>query len=345
MWHDSTSASYPDWVEIAFAGSKSINQVAVFTVQDAWSAPSEPTPSMTWSQWGVNNFTVQYWTGSSWQTVPNGVVTENSLVWRTISFPALTTTHIRVLSQWAQDGWSRFTEIEAYQSGSGGGGSSSNSAPSVSITSPSSGTSAVAPASFTVAASAWDAEGAVSSVAFYANGSLIAQDNSSPFSVAWNNVTGGSYTLTAVATDAAGATTTSAPVSVSVSGGGSTRVNVAAAAQGGTATASSSYNPATYGVGAVINGDRRGTNYGGGDVWHDATESVLPRLGRDCVCRQPHHQRGGRVHRPGCVAHPQRAHRDDDLELLGRERLHGPVPGMARAGRTCRAASSATTTW
>src|SRR5687767_1270770 len=122
VWHDSTNRSYPDWVEIAFAGSRSINQVAVFTVQDAWNAPSEPTPGMTWSHWGVNNFTVQYWTGSTWQTVPNGVVTENSLVWRTISFPALTTTHIRVLSQWAQDGWSRFTEIEAYESGSGGGG-------------------------------------------------------------------------------------------------------------------------------------------------------------------------------------------------------------------------------
>ena len=114
MWADSTYNAYPDWVEIAFAGSRTISQVNVFSVQDAWYAPSEPTPAMTWSMYGVNNFTVQYWTGSAWQTVPNGVVTNNSQVWRSITFPALTTPRIRVLVQWGMDGWSRLTEVEAY---------------------------------------------------------------------------------------------------------------------------------------------------------------------------------------------------------------------------------------
>ena len=59
MWHDATGGVYPDSVEIAFAGSRTIDEVAVFTVQNAWNAPSEPTPTMTWSQWGVNDFTVQ----------------------------------------------------------------------------------------------------------------------------------------------------------------------------------------------------------------------------------------------------------------------------------------------
>src|SRR5688572_30184616 len=226
VWHDGTGGVYPDWVEIAFAGSKTIDEVAVFTVQNAWSAPSEPTPAMTWSQWGVNDFTVQYWTGSAWQTVPDGVVTNNNLVWRSVTFPALTTARIRVLTQRAADGWSRLTEVEAYQS-DGAPPPPGNTPPTVNITAPAEGATAVAPASFTVSANAGDTEAPVSSVAFYQNGNLIAQDNGSPFSVAWTNVAAGIYTLTAVATDSDGLTTTSAPVHVTVTNPGSGGTNVA----------------------------------------------------------------------------------------------------------------------
>ena len=273
MWHDATSDVYPDTVDITFAGSRSINQVSVFTVQDAWNAPSEPTPGMTWSQWGLADFTLQYWTGSAWQTLPGGVILNNNLVWRTITFAPITTTRIRVVAQRAADGWSRLTEVEAYESA---GAPPGNTAPAVSLTSPAEGASAFAPASFTVSAAASDAEGPVASVAFYQNGTLIAQDDSSPFSVPWNNVGVGIYTLTAVATDAGGLTTTSAPVHVTVVTQTGTKVNVAAAAQGATATASSSYNPVNYPASAVINGDRRGLNYGAGGVWHDATGGVYP---------------------------------------------------------------------
>jgi hypothetical protein len=70
---------------------------------------------MTWSQWGVSHFTVQYWNGASWQAVPYGTIRNNTLVWRTITFPALTTDRIRVLVEWGNDGWSRLTEVEVYQ--------------------------------------------------------------------------------------------------------------------------------------------------------------------------------------------------------------------------------------
>ena len=273
VWHDGTGGAYPDWVEIAFAGTKTIDQVAVFTVQNAWNAPSEPTPAMIFSQWGVNDFTVQYWTGSNWQAVPGGIIRNNNLVWRSITFGPIATTRIRVLAERAADGWSRLTEVEAYESA---GGTPGNTAPSVGLSSPAEGASALAPASFTVSATATDVEGPVASVAFFANGNPIAQDDSSPFSVPWTNVVAGSYTLTAVATDAGGLTTTSAPVHVTVTNPTTGRLNVAAAAQGATAAASSSFNPAAFGAAAVINGDRRGLNYGGGGVWHDSTGTVYP---------------------------------------------------------------------
>ena len=123
-----------------------------------------------------------------------------------------------------------------------------NTPPSVSLTSPAAGASAVAPASFTVSANASDAQGSVS-VAFWANSTMIGQDTTSPFSVSWNGVSAGTYTLLAVATDSGGLSTTSSPVQVTVttaaapaapSGG-----NVAAASQGATITASSSYALAT----------------------------------------------------------------------------------------------------
>src|SRR5262249_15814384 len=87
----------------------------------------------------------------------------------------------------------------------------------VSITSPSSGTSFTAPANMTITATASDSDGTVSKVDFYANGSLIGTANASPYSFSWNNVAAGSYSLTAIATDNQGAVTTSAPVSITVS--------------------------------------------------------------------------------------------------------------------------------
>jgi regulation of enolase protein 1 (concanavalin A-like superfamily) len=99
---------------------------------------------------------------------------------------------------------------------------SSNSAPTVSLTSPASGASFTAPASITVAASAADVDNNLSRVDFYANGTLIGSDTSSPYSIGWSNVAAGTYSLTAIARDSAGATRTSSAVSVTVTAATST---------------------------------------------------------------------------------------------------------------------------
>ncbi|HEX8246551.1 MAG TPA: Ig-like domain-containing protein [Pyrinomonadaceae bacterium] len=94
-----------------------------------------------------------------------------------------------------------------------------NAAPTVSITAPAQGTQYAAPGSVTVTASAADADGSVSSVAFYANGSLIGTGSASgtnQYSFTWNNVTTGVYSLTAVATDNDGGAATSAQNTVTV---------------------------------------------------------------------------------------------------------------------------------
>ncbi|MCI1187159.1 carbohydrate-binding protein [Hymenobacter sp. DH14] len=92
-----------------------------------------------------------------------------------------------------------------------------NTPPTVSLTSPSNGTSFTAPASITISANAADANGTVSSVAFYNGTTLLNTDTSAPYSYTWTGVASGTYSLTAKATDNAGAVTTSTAVSVTVS--------------------------------------------------------------------------------------------------------------------------------
>jgi len=89
--------------------------------------------------------------------------------------------------------------------------------PTVGITSPAAG--ATVSGTFTVTASASDNVG-VAGVQFKYNGvNLGAEDTTAPYSVSTNSATvpNGSYTLTAVARDAAGNLTTSAPVAITVS--------------------------------------------------------------------------------------------------------------------------------
>src|SRR5262249_24782837 len=106
--------------------------------------------------------------------------------------------------------------------------------PTVALTGPANGASYAAPATMTVSASASDPDGTVSSVNFYARAQLIGSVNASPFSVTWSNVASGTYALTAIATDNAGASTTSAPVSVTVNANKPPSVSLTAPTSGAT---------------------------------------------------------------------------------------------------------------
>jgi hypothetical protein len=140
----------------------------------------------------------------------------------------------------------------------------SNLPPSVSITSPASGATFTAPANITISASASDSDGTVAKVDFYAGNTLVGSDTTSPFSVTWSSVPAGTYSLTAVATDNAGASTTSAAVSITVGGGspppGTLPTGWSAGDIGATgATGTSSYSNGTFTVTGA-----------GADVWGTA---------------------------------------------------------------------------
>ena len=93
-----------------------------------------------------------------------------------------------------------------------------NAAPSVTITNPLNGASFTAPANVTIGADADDSDGSVTNVQFFDGATSLGNDTTSPFSVA-AVFAAGSHTLTAVATDNLGLSSTSAVVNITVNVG------------------------------------------------------------------------------------------------------------------------------
>jgi len=94
-----------------------------------------------------------------------------------------------------------------------------DAAPSVSISSPADGSSFTAPATINLAVTSGDTTGTVTQVDYYQNGTPIGSSMTAPFGFAWTNVAVGSYSITAVATNDAGETTTSAAINIMVKSG------------------------------------------------------------------------------------------------------------------------------
>ncbi len=170
-WQDGTAGVWPDWLEVQFNGPQLIEQIDVFSVQDNYTAPTVPTLSMTFTKYGLQDFAVEYWTGSTWQAVPGGSVLNNTSVWREFHFAPVMTPRIRVWVTRALGSRSRLIEVEAYAVWG-----SVNEAPTVTLTRPAPDSAFPVATPVVLEATATDVDGAVSQVDFYANGSLVGTD-------------------------------------------------------------------------------------------------------------------------------------------------------------------------
>ena len=103
------------------------------------------------------------------------------------------------------------------QADMGGAGTAPNVPPTVSLTTPVGGATFTAPSTIAIAATATDSDGTVAKVDFYAGATLVGTDTTSPYAFNWTGVGAGTYVIKAVATDNAGASTTSATRTVTVS--------------------------------------------------------------------------------------------------------------------------------
>ncbi len=113
-WNDATANTYPDWVQINFNGSKTIDHVVVYTLQDNYANPVEPTDTMTFTLYGVTAFTVQGWNGSAW--VHSGHRHRQQPGQAHGELRQYTTDRIRINVTAALASWSRITEVEAWGS-------------------------------------------------------------------------------------------------------------------------------------------------------------------------------------------------------------------------------------
>jgi RHS repeat-associated protein len=118
-WNDATPDQLPDWFQVDFTGNKSIDEIDVFSLHDNYTVENTPTETQTFSLYGLINFEVQYWNGSSWVTIPGGSVTGNNKVWRKFTFSPITTSKIRLWITGVPDSWSRLVELQAWGTGAG----------------------------------------------------------------------------------------------------------------------------------------------------------------------------------------------------------------------------------
>jgi hypothetical protein len=116
-WFEQTSFSFPDWLVVEFDGEKTITEIDVVTLQDNFVTPIEPTLLTPFTLYGITEFDVQYWDGADWVTVPGGAIVGNDKVWRQITFPAVSTTKIRILIHDSVYPYSLLVEVEAWGGG------------------------------------------------------------------------------------------------------------------------------------------------------------------------------------------------------------------------------------
>lgn len=91
-----------------------------------------------------------------------------------------------------------------------------NQSPTVAVTAPADGTTFAAPGTFTLTATAADADGAITKVEFFRDGVLLGEDTTPPYSFDVSGLPIGSYNFLARATDNSSSATDSAPVTISV---------------------------------------------------------------------------------------------------------------------------------
>ena len=272
-WNDATANAFPDWVEIDFNGSKTIDRAIVYTLQDNYPNPIEPTDTLTFAQYGVTDFTVQGWNGAAWVNL--GSASGNTLVKRAVTFPAFTTTRIRVNVTGALMQYSRLVEVEAW--GTAAVGPPSSTTTLASSLNPS---TLGVPVTFTATVTGSNPTG---SVAFSDGGNAISGCSAVALTGSGNARTApctssalsqGTHSIVAAyAGDAGNAASSSSPLSQVVNGAGSS--NVALASNGAVASASSTYS-AAFPVSAVNNNERAGVNWGNGGGWNDATGNAYP---------------------------------------------------------------------
>ena len=273
-WLDATSAVWPDWAQVDFNGSKSINRVVVYSLQDNYASPVEPTDTLVGTKYVAQDFLVQGWSGSAWVTL--ATVSGNSLVKRTVTFNAYTTPRIRIHVTRSAGSYTGLTEIEAWATGSAlattttlqrtSGSNPSASGASVGFSASVTGSSPTGTVKFTAGGT---------TITGCATSTLSGSGNTRVATCTTSALAAGTHSIVALYSgDATNAASTSSALSHTVST--TTDSNVALASSGASASASSTYSSGRSAA-RLIDNERAGSGFAtGGGAWLDSTPDVWP---------------------------------------------------------------------
>ena len=106
-----------DYLQVNFNGSKTIDQIDVFMIQDNYASPIEPGLDTPSNKFVLTDFRVQFLNQfGDWKDVitPGNPVTDNTYGLKRFTFPGLKTRSIRVQVSRTPDGYSRIAEVEAW---------------------------------------------------------------------------------------------------------------------------------------------------------------------------------------------------------------------------------------
>lgn len=109
-WMDNTPGTFPDYLEVVFGSSRTIDEIKIFTL-DAADLPADT--------YGIRDFTLEYWKDGAWQTLEKFYGNTKGLI--DYTFDPITTDRIRLkvdASNGAND-YSRVVEIQAFQQNDG----------------------------------------------------------------------------------------------------------------------------------------------------------------------------------------------------------------------------------
>jgi hypothetical protein len=112
-WNDDTRGVWPDFLDVNFNNTRTINTINVYTLQNNFQNPVQPTANTAADYYGLLDFDIQYWSGTAWVTVPGGEIRGNDKALRTVTFPSLSTTKIRINVLNGRSYYSRIVEVEA----------------------------------------------------------------------------------------------------------------------------------------------------------------------------------------------------------------------------------------
>jgi hypothetical protein len=116
-WNDGTAGDFPDNLVVNLNATQAVSEVDVYSLQDNYGSPIEPTNTTTFTYYGLTNFQVQVPNGvGGWMDVPGGNIVGNNLVKRRVVFASpVNTNQIRILVTASADGvYSRVVEVEAF---------------------------------------------------------------------------------------------------------------------------------------------------------------------------------------------------------------------------------------